>query len=59
MLDITNYSNIYQEIKSLTPEDTLTLLLEAPTDEEKEFWRSIGNFLLQQAQREVIQKNLF
>ncbi|MEI3380840.1 MAG: hypothetical protein V8R43_04470 [Dorea sp.] len=59
MIDITNYSSIYEEIKSLTPEDTLTLLLKAPTNEEKEFWRLIGDFLLQQEQKEVIRKNLF
>lgn len=59
MIDITNYSSIYEEIKSLTPEDTLTLLLKAPTNEEKEFWRLIGAFLLQQEQKEVIRKNLF
>lgn len=59
MIDITTYSNVYQEIKSLTPEDTLTLLLESPTNEEKEFWRLIGDFLLQQEQKEVIRKNLF
>lgn len=59
MIDITNYSSIYKEIKSLTPEDTLTLLLKAPTNEEKEFWRLIGDFLLQQEQKEVIRKNLF
>ena len=58
MIDITNYSSIYEEIKSLTPEDTLTLLLKAPTNEEKEFWRLIGDFLLQQEQKEVIRKNL-
>ena len=59
MIDITNYSSIYEEIKSLTPEDTLTLLLKAPTNAEKEFWRLIGDFLLQQEQKEVIRKNLF
>ena len=59
MIDITNYSSIYEEIKSLTPEDTLTLLLKAPTNEEKDFWRLIGDFLLQQEQKEVIRKNLF
>ena len=59
MIDTQKYIDMYQSIKNLSPEDTLTLLLEASTSEEKNFWRLIGNFLLQQKQKEVIKNNLF
>jgi chaperonin cofactor prefoldin len=59
MCDAKKYSNIYKEIKKLTPDDTLQLILESETDEEKEFYETVGNFLLKTAQREVIARNVF
>ena len=59
MCDIKKFTDIYNEIKMLNAEDTLQLVLEAPTEEEKEFYEMVGNFLLQKKQREVIKKNLF
>lgn len=53
------YGNIYEEIKKLRPQDTLQLLLEAKTEEEKAFYEVIGDFLLQVKQREVIERKLF
>ena len=35
MCDVKKYSEIYKDIKALQPEDTLQLVLEAETEEEK------------------------
>lgn len=59
MCDIKKFQNIYQEIESLEPEDTLELVLNANSEEEKNFFEMIGDFLLQERQRKVIERNLF
>ena len=53
------YGNVYEEIRKLQPRDTLQLLLDAKTEEEKNFYEMIGDFLLQIKQREVVDRNLF
>lgn len=59
MCDVSKYSDMFQEMKTLQPEDTLQLVLEAKDEEEKKFFEMLGNFLLQQKQRKVIEGNLF
>lgn len=59
MCDVKKYENLYQEIKKLKPEDTLQLVLEAETEEQKEFYEMVGDFLLQKRQKNVIERNLF
>lgn len=59
MCDVKKYEKIYREIERLNPEDTLQLILEAETEDEKEFYQIVGDFLLQKKQREVIERNLF
>lgn len=54
MCDVKKYSQIYKEIKSLQPEDTLQLVMEAESKEERFFYEMIGDYLLQEKQREVI-----
>ena len=49
---------IYEDIKMLQPEDTLQLVLEAETEEQRSFYEMVGNFLLQREQRQVIERNL-
>lgn len=46
-------------MKDLQPEDTLQLVMEAKDSEERDFFEMIGNFLLQQKQKKVIEGNLF
>ena len=53
------YGNVYEEIKNLQPQDTLQLLLNAKTEDEKNFYELIGDFLLQVKQREVVGRNYF
>lgn len=59
MCDVSKYSDMFQDMKTLQPEDTLQLVLEAKDEEEKKFFEMLGNFLLQQKQRKVIEGNLF
>ena len=59
MCDVRKYSDMYKDIKTLQPEDTLQLVLEAKDEEEQDFFEMLGNFLLQQKQKKVIEGNLF
>ena len=59
MCDVKKYNEIYKDITSLQPEDTLQLVLEAETEEEKTFYELIGDFLLQMKQKQVVERNLF
>lgn len=59
MIDLEKYHQIYQELSALQPDDTLQLVLEAKTEEEKCFYELIADFLLQVEQKKVIEKNLF
>lgn len=59
MCDVKKYEKIYQEIESLQPEDTLQLVLEAETEEQRDFYEMIGNYLLQKKQKQIIERNLF
>ena len=59
MCDVKKYNEIYQNILKLEPQDTLLLSLEAETEEERAFYEMIGNYLLQTAQKKVIERNMF
>lgn len=59
MCDVERYNSIYNEIKTLTQDDTMQLVLEAPTEEEKEFYEMVGNYLLQRKQKDCIKRNVF
>ena len=53
MCDVNKYSRIYKDMKTLQPEDTLQLVLEAKDDEERDFFEMLGNFMLQQKDMKV------
>ena len=59
MCNVKKYNEIYKDIVSLQPEDTLQLVLEAETEEEKSFYELIGDFLLQMKHKQVVERNLF
>lgn len=59
MCDVKKYEKIYEDIKALQPEDTLQLVLEAETEEQRSFYEMVGDFLLQKKQRQIIERNLF
>ena len=58
MCDVKKYSEIYEEIAKLNPKDTLQLVLESETEEEKDFYEMVGDFLLQKKQREVLERKV-
>lgn len=57
--DINRYYEIYQEMKGLTPDDTLQLMLHAKSKDEQDFFAMVGDFFLQRRQRELIEKKAF
>ena len=59
MCDVKKYKDIFDEIKKLTQEDTTQLILEASTEEEKDFYAMAGDFFLQRKQEECIARNVF
>ena len=59
MCDVKKYTEIYEEIIKLEPEDTLQLVLESETEEQQNFYEMIGDFLLQARQKQVTEQNLF
>lgn len=59
MCDVKKFSKIYKDIAELQPEDTLQLVLEAETEEERDFYELVGDFLLQMKQKKVVEENLF
>ena len=59
MCDVKKYEKIYEEIACLDAEDTLQLILEAETEDQRECYQLVGDFLLQKKQREAIERNLF
>ena len=56
MCDVKKYEQIYYEIEKLQPEDTLQLILEAETEEQKDFYEMIGNYLLKVKQKKVMEE---
>lgn len=58
-IDLERYHQIYKEISVLQPDDTLQLVLESETEEEKCFYELVADFLLQKEQKKVIEKKLF
>lgn len=56
---LEKYRNLYNEIKNIEPDDTLQLALNAQTDDEKNFFMMIGDYILQQRQQYAIERNLF
>lgn len=59
MCDTNKYHQMYQEIKTLNPDETLQLIMESKSKEEQDFFGVIGDFLLQQKQKELINRNVF
>lgn len=59
MCDVDKYMKIYKDIEALQPEDTLQLVMEAKDEEQRRFFSALGNYLLQQKQKKVIEGNLF
>ena len=59
MCDVQKYSEMFEDIKRLQPEDTLQLVLEAKNEEERDFFELLGNYLLQRKQKIIVERNMF
>ena len=59
MCDFRKYSAMYDELLQLQPEDTLQLILQAKSDEERKFFTIIGDMILQKRQLAAISENKF
>ena len=59
MFDMSRYNEIYNELKKLGPEEYIQIILNCETEEEKEFYVAVSDIVLQQAQRKVIESDLF
>ena len=59
MCDIKKFDKIYKDIETLSQRDIMELISEYKTEDEKNFYETIGNFFLQKRQRECIERNVF
>lgn len=59
MCDTKKYEQIYKDIKALNAEDTIQLINDTEDESERQFYMIVGNYLLQEKQRQVIARNLF
>ena len=59
MCDVQKYSEMFEDIMSLQPEDTLQLVMEAKNEEERDFFELLGNYLLQRKQKILVERNMF
>lgn len=60
MCDISAYEKIYDDmIDKLSPSDTLQLMLDTKTEDQRNFYRIVGNYLLQKGQKTLIERKMF
>lgn len=50
---------LYEECKDMDIEETMTLVLNAESQEEQDFFSMLSDFLLQKKQKEVISQKRF
>ena len=49
----------YKQIKDISGEESLELILQAENEEEQDFFTFLGDFFLQKNQREIIEQKKF
>lgn len=59
MCDVSKYTQVYEDMKKLKQDEFLQLITESETQEERDFFEVIWNFILQEKQKKVIERNLF
>lgn len=59
MVDKDVIHELYNRCKDISYEDTFELLENVESDEEKEFIRTVSDFVLQQKQKQVIAEKRF
>ena len=50
---------LYEQCRDMDIDETMELVLSAETEEEKEFFSLLGDFILQRKQQEVIKEKRF
>ena len=59
MCNVKKYEYIYKEIEKLDIDDTMQLVLESKSEDAKDFYELVGDFLLQTRQKDAIARNVF
>ncbi len=59
MIDMAKYDEIYNEMKNLDVNEFLQIIINAKSKEESEFYTVISDFIIQKAQKELIEKGVF
>ena len=59
MSDLEMMRAFYQKCKSMDIRDSIELTLNAETEEEADFYEMIGNYILQERQKEAIAQGRF
>lgn len=56
---IKNTDNLYNTCKNLTEDDISKLIIQSESLEEKNFYRMVSDYFIQQKQKKVIEMGLF
>ena len=59
MIDMAKYDEIYNEMKNLDIDEFLQIIVNAESQEEKEFYSVMSDFIIQKSQEKVIEKGLY
>ena len=59
MTKINIAREFYKQIKDISGEESLELILQAENEEEQDFFTFLGDFFLQKNQREIIEQKKF
>lgn len=54
-----NTDNLYNTCKNLTEDDISKLIIQSDSLEEKNFYRMVSDYFIQQKQKKVIEMGLF
>lgn len=55
----SDYLQMCNELGNMNLEEILQLVMEAKTQEQKEFLEAVVNYILQEKQKQAIERNLF
>ena len=59
MFDMSKYDNIYNEIKNIDTDTLLQIIENSDSKEEKDFFVSVSNLILQEEQKKAIERGVF
>ena len=59
MIDMTKYDEIYNELKNISIDEYVQIIINAESEEERKFYVCVSDFFIQEAQKELIKKGVF